>query len=327
MLPESPTLHTLSIGEGCELTANTRGAALVSLRVPFEGRLYQPLLSYQDPARYETDAFYMGAMCGRYAGRIAGAAFNLDGKPYTIDTPPGSSHALHGGTEGFNQRIWSVSDQVATTGLKFALHSPHGDQGFPGNLTATVTYWFYGERALVVDVEARADQDTVLNLVNHAYFNLNDDSAPIDNHRLRVVAEDITELNEELIPTGRLTSVSGTEFELNGREKLRSLALDQNYVLSKADGKLGLAAVLQVDEHDFALAVHTTLPGLQVYTGDQLDGTLKPRAGLCLEAQQFPDAPNQPNFPSSRLRRGDTFQARTVYAFGRLDDVLDIIVL
>lgn len=330
--------HTLAVDGGLELTCSTRGATVCRLRVPFNGEVFDTVLSYPTPGDYESDTFYVGAMCGRYAGRIGNAMFTLNEQVHRINTAPNQRHALHGGAEGFNQRQWVVEPPGSahlTPSLAFTLHSADGDQGFPGNLTARVTYQIVGKRTLLIDVTATCDQDTILNLVNHAYFNLNQNNAPIDNHRVQILADAVTVSDASGIPTGTLTQVADGPLDLRAAidsglgespagRALGDRQFDHNFVLSKPPGTMGLAAVVGVPEHGLALAVHSTLPGLQCYTGDQLHGLLKARSGLCLEAQQFPDAPNQSAFPRAVLRQGETFRSRTAYAFGALDDIVEL---
>ncbi|MFK8029368.1 MAG: aldose epimerase family protein [Gammaproteobacteria bacterium] len=337
---QDPIVTTLGRPGELQLTCSSLGARIVGLRVPVETGALDVVVGYSDQADYEHDKYYVGALCGRYAGRIGNGTFDLNGVTYSLSKSSSERHALHGGIEGFNTRPWSLVKTNSAKSLVYTLKSPDGDQGYPGDLDVRVTYTLRKNHQLVIDVEARSSSDTVVNLVSHAYFNLNASDgisrSSIDNHCVTLYANAITELDDENLPTGKITNVADTRFDLrptpaNGgqpipryNQPLRTHVFDQNFVLDMHEGVLKLAAVASVPEHPVALAVYTTLPGLQLYTGDYLAGALAPRTGLCFEAQRFPDSPNQPLFPSAVLKAGDIYRSRTIYAFGALDDILSI---
>jgi len=280
---------------------------------------------------------YLGALIGRYANRIAAGAFALDGRTWRlpVNNPPNS---LHGGTEGFDRRVWRATG--TGDGVELAYTSPDGEMGYPGTLEARVRYTLTPDNGLRIDYQATTDAATVVNLTNHSYFNLAGEAAgTIAGHLLQVHADRFTPTDATNIPTGELAPVAGTPFDFTSPhpigeridaddEQLRfGLGYDHNYVLDRpagAGGSLVPAARVEDPGSGRVLEVATTEPGLQVYSGNQLDGTLTgsggvaygPRAGLCLETQHFPDSPNQPGFPSTVLRPGQTYRSTTVYRFG-----------
>ncbi len=326
---KTPVTSSIGKPDELQLTCSELGASILSLRVPHKGDFLDVVTGYSELQDYLGDPYYMGAMCGRYAGRLNNATFALNGSKYSIESPNPGEHALHGGARGFNTCIWKHASSSENE-LTYSLNSPDGDQGFPGRLDVNVTYAIEHKTCLAVSVVATCDRDTVVNLVNHAYFNLNELDDPIDNHCVTIAADAYTPLDSRGIPTGVIASVSGSRYDLRsshsrsdqGKNRRIGIAqYDQNYVLGDSNGDLRLAALVSVEDHSVSLAVHTTLPGLQFYTGDQLGGVFEPRAGLCLEAQHFPDAPNQPNFPSTVLHAGSRYRSKTVYAFGDLNDI------
>jgi aldose 1-epimerase len=280
---------------------------------------------------------YLGALIGRYANRIAGGAFTLDGRPYRlpVNNPPNS---LHGGTEGFDKRAWAATG--TGDGVELAAASPDGEMGYPGTLEVTVRYTLTADNELRIDYRATTDAPTHLNLTNHSYFNLAGEAAgSVEGHLLQLHGGRFTPTDATNIPTGELAPVAGTPFDFTAPraigervdeddEQLRfGLGYDHNYVLDRppgADGALVPAARVSEPGSGRVLEVETTEPGLQLYSGNQLDGSLTgtggvaygPRAGLCLETQHFPDSPNQPGFPSTVLRPGETYRSATIYRFG-----------
>lgn len=276
------------------------GATLVRLETPDrEGKWRNIILGYDSPADYDANTCYLGATVGRYANRIAGAAFPLHGELVHV-TPNENGNCLHGGV-GFSRRLWTA--EQAENELVFRYHSPDGEDGFPGALEASVTYRLEGDR-LAMLYRAVSDKDTVANLTNHAYFNLSG-AGTVDALSLSIRADRYTPVDAQLLPTGELKSVEGTSFDLRRERSLGTDSFDHNFVLT---GEEGPAAVLRSGESGIRMALYTDLPGLQLYTGDGLnDKVHAPRSGLCLEAQFFPDSPNQPDFPSCILRAGEVY--------------------
>ena len=315
-----PRTYTLSTTDGISVDISDLGAAIASFKVPVASGFVDVVLGYASARAYLLDPYYLGSTLGRYANRIAGARFRLAGENVLLDANESATgNCLHGGSRSFSRVYWDVTVAADGRSLHCALVSPDGDQGFPGRLTVTVDYQLIGEYSLAIDFTAECDVETVVNLANHAYFNLSGAGASIDNHVLQLNAPYFTPVDDSLIPTGKIEPVLGTEFDLTTPQYLADVysglprALDHNFVLPDGRGKLREAANLYSPDSGLRLVVHTTQPGLQVYTGDHLDAPFVPRGGICLEAQNFPDAPNQPGFPSPKLAPGQVYSQRTIY--------------
>ncbi|MEV0386966.1 aldose epimerase family protein [Nonomuraea sp. NPDC050643] len=257
---------------------------------------------------YQTRSRYFGAVVGRYGNRIANSRFTLDGVEFRLPANNGPS-SLHGGTEGFDSKVWKVAERSESS-VTLTLTSPDGDQGYPGTLTASVTYTLAGD-ALRIDYTADTDAPTVVNLTNHSYFNLNGGGDVLD-HVVRMEAEHYLPVDEDKIPTGEPAKVKGTPFDF----------LEPHTVGERYDGAYDHCFVLDgevtVTAGDLTMKVTTTEPGVQFYAGGMLDGVATPYgafAGLCLETQHFPDSPNQPQFPSTVLRPGELRTSTTTYRF------------
>jgi aldose 1-epimerase len=331
-------LYTLTNAHGVEVRIMTYGATIVSLKTPDRaGRLQNIVLGFESLAPYLAGVPYFGATVGRYANRIAGGRFALDGKTYQL-TRNNGPNTLHGGARGFDKRIWTAEPQPGANevGLRLTYVSPAGEEGFPGELTAHVTYRLQSDDTLAIEYEARTTAATPVNLANHAYFNLSGDlHTPILGHELTIAAGRFTPVDATLIPTGELRPVTGTPFDFRmpqaigsridaADEQLRlGHGYDHNWVLDGHDPTTPvLAAVLSDPASGRTLRIRTTQPGLQFYSGNFLDG--KPsgsgtvfahRTGLCLETQHFPDSPNHPAFPGTILRPGDTYSEKTLLVF------------
>ncbi|MEU7899371.1 aldose epimerase family protein [Nonomuraea sp. NPDC049152] len=293
--------HELS-SEGLRAAVLTYGAALQSLEV--DG--VNVVLGLEDPEDYRTRSRYFGAVVGRYGNRIAGGRFTLDGIAHRLPVNNGDN-SLHGGPDGFDKRIWHVTS-ASDSAVTLELVSPDGDQGYPGTLTASITYTL-ADRALRLDYTATTDAPTVLNLTNHSYFNLAG-GGDVLGHVLQMEAEHYLPVDEGKIPTGELAPVKGTEFDFTEPRPIGGWE-DHCFVL---DG--GIRVVEPVSGR--VMEVSTTEPGVQFYSGGMLDGVATPygrHAGFCLETQHFPDSPNQEHFPSTVLRPGETFTSTTVYRF------------
>jgi aldose 1-epimerase len=328
--------YTLINKNGMMAKIITYGAIVRELWVPdSSGTLSDVVLGFDTLQEYEAknSNFFFGAIVGRYANRIAGGRFEIDGVTYQLALNDGDRpNALHGGVKGFYTRVFKAVPIKTPTGpslvLKYLSHD--GEEGYPGNLDLTVIYTLTNENELKVEYRATTDKPTVVNLTQHSYFNLAGDGSILD-HELMINADNYTPVDDNLIPTGEIAPVEGTPFDLRSFKVLRDAieplkstttkGFDINYVLNGEDGKLKLAAVLRDKRSRRRMEVYTTEPGLQLYTGNFLDvkgkcGTYYgPYSGLCLEAQHFPDSPNHANFPSTILRPGEEYRQVTVYRF------------
>jgi len=333
-------LFTLTNSNGMEVRAMTYGGIIVSIRVPDKnGKIADVVLGHEKLEGYLPNPPYLGAIVGRYANRIANGAFTLDGAKYTLPKNDGPN-TLHGGLSGFNQKVWEGKEfkNAKGVGVAFTYLSKDGEEGFPGNLKAKVSYTLTNENQLILDYEATSDKATPINLSQHSYFNLagegNDD---ILNHEIRLNADRFTPVDKTLIPTGELRAVQGTPLDFNKptaigariddpyEQLLLGHGYDHNFVLNRAneDGGLTLAARVHEPTGGRVLEVSTTEPAVQFYSGNFLDGTIvgknghvyKKRYGFCLETQHYPDSPNHPDFPSTILKPGKTFHSETIFKF------------
>ncbi|APY88495.1 galactose mutarotase [Streptomyces alfalfae] len=318
-LPDGTPVHrwTLERG-GVRVRVLTYGGILQSAEVPDRsGRPAQVALGFEGLDGYvKHPGPYFGAVVGRYANRVAGGAFTLDGHTHRLARNNGAN-ALHGGERGFDKRVWDAEPD-GDHAVRLARVSPDGEEGYPGRLAVSVTYALDGTGALSVAYEATTDAPTVVNLTNHTYWNLaGAGSGGAHGHEVRIAASRITPVDAELIPTGVYEDVAGTRFDFR-TARTAGPGFDHNFVLDK-----GVTAepVEVAGLHDPAtgrnLTVSTTEPGLQLYTADHFDAELPfaPGDGIALETQHFPDSPNRPGFPSTVLRPGETYRSRTVYGF------------
>lgn len=332
-MPDGTNVDLFTVWSGrSEATFTSFGARLVSLKVPDRrGRVEGVVLGYDSLSPYLADKSYFGAICGRVANRIAGGTFPLDGQIIHVPINNGPN-ALHGGSNAFDQHIWTGA--LIDHGVEFTLVSPGGDNGFPGTLNLLVRYTFIAG-VLNIDYEATTDALTVLNVTNHAYFNLaGESSGTILNHELTLPAHHFTPIDASLIPTGELRPVHDTPFDFRQSIPIGSRidelseqlhlagGYDHNFVFGHP-GTLKETARLHDPSTGRVLTVHTTQPGMQFYSGNFIDGSMpnrrgglyRRRSGLCLETQHYPDSPNHPEFPSIQLRPGDTFRSTTIYTF------------
>jgi aldose 1-epimerase len=329
---------TFSNVEGIELRVVTYGGIIVSLRTPDrDGHLDDIVLGHEDVDGYVRSASYFGALIGRYGNRIARGRFTLDGVEYQLVQNDGKNH-LHGGTRGFDKVVWTAEPfaENGARGLRLRYRSGDGEQGYPGSMAAQVRYTLTDQNELIIDYEATSTRPTPVNLTQHTYWNLAGRAAEhVMAHELMIDASHVTPVDSELIPTGALTSVADTAFDFrtprpigaridDGDEQLRYAGgYDHNFVLNRSGNGVSRAARLFEPTTGRVLDIHTTEPGLQFYSGNFLDGSIRGKAGrvyrhrggLCLETQHFPDSPNQPHFPSVVLRPGTEYRSRTVYAF------------
>lgn len=319
---------TIANGQGLSLTAIALGGIVTSLQVPDRrGRSGNVVLALPTPEDYAKPHPYFGAIVGRYANRIAGGRFLLDGVEVRLPLNDGPN-TLHGGPAGFGARTWDL-ERVSSSALELRLTSEDGDQGFPGRLALRVRYELTPANEWRMAYEAQCDRPTVLNPSQHAYFNLAGGGSILD-HRLTIPAARYCAVDTTLIPQD-VAAVAGTPFDFREPTTIgaridephpqlqRARGYDHNWVL---DGEgLRLAALLEEPTSGRAMEVRTTEPGLQFYSGNFLDGSAGGhafRSGLCLETQHFPDSPNRPDFPSTVLRPGETFRSTTLYRFTHL---------
>ena len=329
-------LITLTNANGVKLRAMTYGAIIVSLTVPDRtGAMGDVVLGYDSLSGYAQSSPYFGAVVGRYGNRIAKGTFTLDGTAYTLAVNNGPN-ALHGGLKGFDKVVWGADTVRSAEGVEITFHylSKDGEEGYPGNLHVAVTYLLSDDNQVTIEYEATTDKATPVNLTQHSYFNLAG-KGDILGHVLSISATHITPVDSTLIPTGALMRVTDTPFDfttphaigerINAEHQQIKFGggYDHNFVLTRADTGLTLAAILKDPASGRVLEVRTTEPGVQFYSGNFLDGTLtgkggviyQHRTGLCLETQHYPDSPNQKTFPSTILRPGETYQSKTVWTF------------
>jgi aldose 1-epimerase len=331
-------IYTLTNARGVEIKITTYGGIVTSLKVPDRnGKLDDVVLGFDNLEGYLKGHPYFGCIAGRYANRIAKGRFTLDGKAYQLTVNNGDNH-LHGGTTGFDKMVWTAREVKSKNGvgLELTYLSKDGEQGYPGNLTARVTYTLTNANELRIDYFATTDKATVVNLTNHAYFNLaGQGNGDILSHQLQINASRFTPTDETAIPTGVLQAVKGTPFDFTKSEKIGARinqddeqirigkGYDHNFVLDGKAGTLQPAATVYEPTTGRVLEIWTTEPGIQFYTGNYLDGTLtgkggkvyQQRYGFCLETQHYPDSPNQPKFPSTALRPGKQYRTTTVLKF------------
>ncbi|WP_327367265.1 aldose epimerase family protein [Streptomyces sp. NBC_01217] len=299
--------------DGTRVRVLTYGGIVQSVEVPGrDGVRAGVALGLPDLAGYETyRGPYFGALVGRYANRIGGACFELDGHTHRVTRNEGRNH-VHGGALGFDKRVWRA--RAVPDGVELSLVSEDGEEGFPGRLTVSATYTLDGGGALRIAYRATTDAPTVLNLTNHTYWNLaGDDSGSALGQVLRISAGRITPADAESLPTGEFLPVDGTRFDFR-EPKPVGAGYDHNFVLDGAGP--GPVAELYDAASGRVLTVSTTEPGMQLYTADHFDGwPFGPCAGIALETQHFPDSPNRPEFPSTVLRPGEEYVSTTVYGF------------
>jgi aldose 1-epimerase len=333
-------LYTLGHEPGLRAQIITYGGAIAGIEVPDrKGARDNVVLALPSLADYVSQDAHLGALIGRYANRIGGASFALDGHDYRLSKNDGDN-CLHGGKVGFDKAVWHVVDSADEPEPRLTLRhvSRDGDQGFPGAVTLEVTYAVVEGNTLRIDYRAETDRPTVVNFTNHAYFNLGGvSSTDILNHEVAIAAERFTPVDEQLIPTGEMRDVAGTAFDFRtwcpigarigapDKQLEWALGYDHNFVLGpQPSGEPQLAARARDPHSGRVLEVRTTQPGVQFYSGNHLDGSLHGPTGkvygrhdaFCFETQHFPDSPNQPDFPSTVLRPGMRFASTTEYRFG-----------
>jgi len=329
---EEVVQYSLSNPSGMKISVINLGAIITSVEVPDrKGKVANVTLSFPSFAMYLENAPYFGGACGRYANRIAAGKFSIDGNEYSLFLNNGPN-SLHGGQEGFMKKLWKAepfqNDQAS--GVKFSYTSPDGEEGYPGELKTVVTYTLTHDNELRMDYHATTDKPTVLNLTNHAYWNLaGAGNGFILDHELTLLCSKFLPVDEGGIPTGELASVEGTCMDFRKPEKIGARidqpvngagGYDHCYVVDGAAGKLRPVAKVVEPKSGRVMEISTTEPGIQFYTGNFLAGTPKtadiPKHGaLCLETQHFPDSPNRREFPTTRLNPGETYTQTTVHKF------------
>ena len=331
---EKITQYTLTNPSGMVVKIINYGATVTDIITPDKnGKMGNVVLGYDSLAGFlQTGNPYFGCIVGRYANRIANARFTLDGKEYTL-APNNDGNTLHGGNKGFDKRIWKASDinTDSISAIKFTYDSKDGEEGYPGNLHSEVVYSLTKNNELKIEYTATTDKATPVNLTNHCYFNLSagTDSTILD-HELMINAGQYTPVNDKLIPTGKIDTVKGNAMDFTTTKKIgKDIAqvaggYDHNWVFQKPENRFDMLASLYHEPSGRYMEVRTTEPGIQFYSGNFLNGTLKntrsgvkyvKHAGLCLETQHFPDSPNQPSFPTTILKPGETYQQITTYKF------------
>lgn len=328
-------LWTLRNKAGLEARITNLGAAVTHLFVPdVSGRTADVVLGYDRPEDYADNPAYFGCVVGRFANRIAGARFSLNGRDYHLEANQGAN-ALHGGRTGFSRRIWRLAgtEEGIEPSLSLAYFSPAGEEGYPGDLTVNLTYTLT-RSGLRLDYRAEAAQDTIVNLTHHGYFNLLGEShGSVLGHRLRILADRYLPTGDDHLPTGIIAAVAGSPFDFRSGQTIGDCVDDLRKTCQEGprfnvcyalEGRGGLkpVAILEAPDGRRRMTVHTTEPGLMVYPGSYLGGTAgkggtpyADYAGVALETQHWPDAPNHPDFPSTTLRAGQCLESTTLYEF------------
>jgi aldose 1-epimerase len=327
-------MHTLKNKNGMSVDIIERGAAVVSIKVKDKKEKFDDvIIGFDNPDDFKNNTVYFGVIAGRCANRIAKGKFQLNGKEYqlTINNPP---NHLHGGINGLHSKIWHIEGKT-TNSLKLSCTSPDGEDGYPGNIKVMVTYTVTDDDALKIEYEAVTDAPTILNLTNHCYFNLSaDQESTILDHQLSIDADKFTSVDQNSIPTGKLTEVSNTPLDFRKSKMISSgiedvyeqikfaKGFDHNWVLNNYNGQVRKVASVYHAESGRELQVLTDQPGIQFYSGNYLDGIkgkkgviYQKRSGLCLEAQLFPDAPNNTHFPSAVITPEKKYSQTTIYKF------------
>lgn len=329
-------LFTLRNDNGIEVAITNYGGAVISITTPDRrGEPGEVVLGCATLQDYVDQASYLGALIGRYANRVSRSRYALDGQTHTLVTNEGANH-LHGGLRGFDKVVWDAVALTSAKGpaLKLDYLSRDGEQGYPGNLSVTVLYTLDDANQLGINYRATTDLPTIINLTNHTYFNLAGRGHILD-HQLQMNADRFTPIAADSIPTGELRNVAGTPFDFRKAKAVGAHigaedeqltfgeGYDHNYVINKRGSELTLAAEVFEKSSGRLMTVSTTEPGLQLYSGNFLNGSVVGTAGrvfdrhsgFCLEAQHFPDSPNQPSFPSTVLRPGEIYRQTTLYQF------------
>ncbi len=331
--------YTLTNKSGASARILTMGGIIANLYMPDrDGKLADVIFGFDSVDDYLNGGGYQGALIGRYGNRIGSGRFTLNGVTYQLALNDNGKNHLHGGNVGFNRKLWDAVpfETSDSCGLILTLTSPDGEENYPGKLDVKVTYTLTDKNELKIHYEAESDADTIVNLTNHSYFNLGGySSGNILDHTLWVDADSITEINGDLIATGKAYPVGGTPFDFRKPEKIGARievddpqikfggGYDHNFNLNKGSA-FAKAAELYDEKSGRVMSVYTDQPGVQIYTSNMMNGDVKfkgglsqiPRSAICLETQHAPDSPNHPEFPTTTLRAGEKYDTTTVYAFG-----------
>ncbi len=333
-LPEGKDVYKfiLKNHNGMEVEVINYGAIITSIRVP--DRNNEPgdvVLGFDTLDEYLGSHPYFGAMVGRVCNRVGNSRFELDGKIFHITANEGDNH-IHGGAKGFDKQLWTAYSKKSTeqVSLKLGLESQDGEEGYPGTLLVEVEYSLNDQNELGISCRAKTDKPTHVNLTNHSYFNLNNCEGTIHDHELFIDAGQFTELNTESIPTGKILAVESTPYDFRQSraigERMAEVepGFDINYVLSMNSRELTRVAAVYDPVSGRTMEVLTTLPGIQLYTSNYVNGitgkgglNYKKHSAVCLETQFFPDSANQPFFPSTVINPGEEYSAMTIYRFGK----------
>jgi len=327
---------TLTNASGATVKAITYGGMITSIKMADRnGKFDDLVLGYDTLDGYLNDTSYFGAIVGRYANRIGGAQFKLDGHTYKLAANNGPN-TLHGGIKGFNKAVWQAApfEHEGSAGLVLMHTSPDGDEGFPGALSVSVMYTLTDKNELAIDYEATTDKPTVVNLTQHTYFNLGGDgSGDVLAYNLTINADSYTPVDKNMIPTGKFAKVEGTPLDFRtstpvgahiGADELKPMrGYDHNFVINRTDNNAVKAARVEDPKSGRVMEVFTTEPGVQLYNANHQDGSTVGKSGhhygqynaICLETEHYPDSPNKPSFPTTTLRPGETYKSHTVYAF------------
>lgn len=314
-----------------DVTIADYGCTIVSIEVPDRnGKKANVVTGFKDVNRYLGDHPYMGSTVGRFAGRIANGKFSLDGKEYSLPLNAGCNH-IHGGIHAFHRKFWTLKNREKDR-IEFFYSSADGEEGYPGKLDVTVSFTISAANELVINYRAITDAPTVVNLTNHSYFNLSGFADPkVLDHSLQIFADRYNEKNEQYVSSGKLLPVEGTPYDFRIPKKIGAdigqlhtdRGYDSNFVLNNKDHSLALAAILEDPDSGRMMEVVTDQPGLQVFTSNWLDGATEgwtdfpfgQYSAIALETQAFPDSPNHPQFPSTVLRPGETYNSTTLFRF------------
>jgi aldose 1-epimerase len=334
--PVATTTYKIENENGISVEVLNLGGIIRSVKTPDRNGIFEDVvLGFEDSNHYLEEHPYFGALVGRFANRIAHGTFTIEGKEYSLAQNNGTNH-LHGGLSGFDKAIWEVQPLENENGIQLSYTSKDGEEGYPGNLSVTVDYVLTDDNTLKVKFQAQTDKTTIINLTQHSYFNLSGDfSKQILDHELQLNADKFLPIDSTQIPLGNYQSVVGTPFdfsapkiigrdiEIKNEQLEKGNGYDHCWIINNPNNEIIKAAEVYHPESGRVMDVYTDQPGIQLYTGNFLDNTLQsktggtygPRSGFCLETQHFPNTPNEPNFPTTILKPGETFTSETWFQF------------